>query len=311
MPFAIGDFREDAGDKLTVVSVAPGSPYETSEVADKAGPDNRVGKGQIEMMNLVTSDYTKAPLHDDAGNGNVTLTYYRLGARSQVFFAARGLPEAGANLVATLLNGLTGEYYGSQNIKMTGLNSLGWAKYDVFLYGGGAKGVPAFDTPAHRTSLIRDVNYVKYEGKTGDSFELDFGWGGWSAIQVVDASGRPGPRRSLGVRWTGPGPLLGADDKVGAEVAAGNWYNILTDYPRGKFFVLSGGCLTVAGQRVCGFVDVFDRKTGQALDSQTLPAGDGPMHATSYDCQAKILDDALLMTDSNGVYLFRSAAAKP
>ncbi|MEI7835704.1 MAG: PQQ-binding-like beta-propeller repeat protein, partial [Planctomycetota bacterium] len=142
-PFAIGDFREDAGDKLTAVSVAPGRPYETGLA--EGGPDNRVGKGQLEMMNLLPSDYTKSGLHDDAGNGDVTLIYYALGARSQVFFNARGLPEAGGNPVATLLNGLTGEYYVPQKLKMTGLASLGWAKYDVFLYGGGSKGAPAFD----------------------------------------------------------------------------------------------------------------------------------------------------------------------
>ncbi|MCY2930998.1 MAG: PQQ-binding-like beta-propeller repeat protein, partial [Planctomycetota bacterium] len=321
MPFAIGDFREEAGEKLSVVSVAPGRPYEAGLA--EGGPDNRVGKGQLEMMNLLTSDYTKTGLHDDAGNGEVTLTYYALGAQSQVFVTTRGLPEAGANLTATLLNGVTGEYYRGQKIKLTGLASLGWAKYDVFIYGGGSKG-SSFDTPALRTTFVRDGNYVKYEGKSGDSFEAEFGWG-WSAVQVVDASGRPGPRRSLGVRWTGPGILLGPDDKVGAEVAAGNWYNILTDHPRRQFFVLSGGCLTVAGKRVCGFVDVFGAFGVGAgvsvicwvfvsivkVESVTLPAGEGPLRATAYDCQAKLLDEALLVTDSNGLYVFRSPAGSP
>ncbi|MEI7837454.1 MAG: hypothetical protein WCK05_13730, partial [Planctomycetota bacterium] len=163
-----------------------------------------------------------------------------------------------------------------------------------------------FNTPAHRTTFIRNVNYVKFEGVSGDSFIVNFD-GEFSAIQVVDASGRPGPRGSLGVRWTGPGPVLGPDDKVGAEVPAGSWYNIVTDFARRKAFVLSGGCqTTVAGKKVCGFVDIFDRKTGQVLNSLALPAGEAPAPRTSYDCQAKLLDDALLVTDGNGLYLFRS-----
>ncbi|MCY2930310.1 MAG: hypothetical protein NTV86_12590, partial [Planctomycetota bacterium] len=289
MAFAIGDFHEDAGEKLTAVSIAPGRPYETG------------GGGT-----------TKTGLRDDAGNGDVTLVAYAPGA--QIYVGNRGLPEAGASLVATLLNGDTKEHYRGQTLKMVGMSTLGWSKYDVFLYGGTDTGGVAisgggtqptkgcdFNNPAHRTSFIRGVNYVKFEGMSGDTFTLTFGQWNFSAIQVVDASGRPGPRRSLGVRWYRGGRQLGPDDKVGAEVAAGNWYNL------NSYFLLTGGCQTVAGKRLCGFVDIFDRKSGQSVGSYALPAGEGPALRTTYDCQVKILDDAIFITDSNGVYLFRSA----
>ncbi|MEI7837208.1 MAG: PQQ-binding-like beta-propeller repeat protein, partial [Planctomycetota bacterium] len=131
--FAIGDFREEPGEQLTVVSVAPGRPYETAAgEANKSGEGDRTGD-EFNIVGLRVSDYTKGGLHDDAGNGDVTLTYYGRGVGSQVRIQARGLPEAGANLVATLLNGFTREHYYPQPVKMTGLASLGWAKYDVFL----------------------------------------------------------------------------------------------------------------------------------------------------------------------------------
>ncbi|MCY2925546.1 MAG: hypothetical protein NT031_08910, partial [Planctomycetota bacterium] len=212
-----------------------------------------------------------------------------------------------------LLNGDSKEHYRGQTLKLVGLSTLGWSKYDVFLYGGmGEGGVSLngsvtqptkncdFSIPANRTTFVRGVNYVKFEGASGDTFTLTFGQWNFSAIQVVDASGRPGPRRSLGIRWSRAGRLLGPDDKVGAEVAAGNWYNL------NSYFLLVGGCQTAAGKRVCGFVDIFDRKSGQVVGSHALPAGEAPAQRTTYDCQAKILDDGLLITDSNGVYLFRS-----
>ncbi|MCY2931370.1 MAG: PQQ-binding-like beta-propeller repeat protein [Planctomycetota bacterium] len=335
--FAIGDFREGPGDQLTVVSVPPGRPDETAAGEAPAGPDDGSN-----IVFLKVSEFTKTGLRDDLGNGDVTLTYYGSGTGSQVRIQSRNLPEAGANLVATLLNGVTREHYRAQPVKMTGLSSLGWAKYDVFLYGDTVKGPVTinggtpqanqgadFKTPAHRTTFIRNVNYVKFEGVSGDSFIVDFN-GDFSAIQVVDASGRMGPRGSLGVRWTGRGPVLGPDDMVGAEFAAGSWYNIVTDYPRKKVFALSGGCQTigrglkrrldprrafvlpgpdqpaVAGKKVLGFVDVFDRKTGQVLNSLPLPAGEAPASRTGCDGQAKLLDDALLVTDGHGVYFFRS-----
>ncbi|MEI7835421.1 MAG: PQQ-binding-like beta-propeller repeat protein [Planctomycetota bacterium] len=288
LAFAIGDFREMPDDKLAVVAIAPGKPYETG------------GGG-----------HTKTGLRDDAGNGDVTIEAY--GPAAQVYFGNRDLPEAGANLVTTLLNGDTKEHYLGQTLKMASLSSLGWSKYDVFLYGGmGEGGVTLngnviqptkscdFGIAANRTTFVRGVNYVKFEGVSGDSFTLTHGHWTFSAIQVVDASGRPGPRRSLGIRWSKAGRLLGPDDKVGAEVVAGNWYNL------NSFFLLTGGCQTAAGKRVCGFVDIFDRKTGQIVGSHALPAGEAPTQRTIYDCQAKILDDGILATDSNGVYLFRA-----
>jgi hypothetical protein len=291
---AIGDFREGPGETLTVVSAPP-------------GPSRYRGYEQL----------VRTGLRDDAGNGNVTLLAYTPGAQIGIY--SRHLPEAGINPIATLHNWATSEAYRRQTMAMKGISSLGWAKYDIFLYGASGRGTVTinggsprehqgtdFRNPAHRTTFIRDVNYVKVEGVTGDAFTLCYEWD-CSGIQIVDASGRPGPRRSLAVRWTDSGPAMGPDEKIGAEVAAGNWYTI------NKYLMLLGGYQADKGKNALGFVDVFDRKSGKLLGSHALPSTGAALPPTAYDCQARLLDDALLVTDGNGLYVFRSgpAGAKP
>ena len=41
-----------------------------------------------------------------------------------------------------------------------------------------------------------------------------------------------------------------------------------------------------------------------SLGSHALPAGEGPAQRTTYDCQSKILDDALFVSDSNPTVSF-------
>ncbi|MCY2929183.1 MAG: PQQ-binding-like beta-propeller repeat protein [Planctomycetota bacterium] len=285
----IADFREGPGETLTVVSAAPGSfrPW---------------GFGAI----------VKTGLRDDAGTGNVTLTAFDPGG-AQIGIYCRRLPEAGINPIATLHNWGASEAYRRQHMAMKGISSLGWTKYDIFLYGASGKGTVTinggrpqehqgtdFSNPLHRTTFIRGVNYVKVEGVTGDEFLLCYEWD-CSGLQIVDASGGAGPRRSLAVRWTTSGPAFRPDEKFGVEVAAGNWYTI------NKHFALLGGYQADKGPGVIAFVDVFDRKSGKLLGSHPLPSTQPAPPPAPYDGQAKLLDEALLVTDVNGFYVFGSA----
>jgi hypothetical protein len=232
---------------------------------------------------------------------------------AQVGFYCRHLPEAGINPIATLHNWSTSEAYRRQTMTMKGLSSLGWSKYDIFLYGASGKGTVTinggrpqehqgtdFSNPLHRTTFIRGVNYIKVDGVTGDEFTLCYEWD-CSGIQIVDASGGAGPRRSLAVRFTDSGPGFRPDEKIGVEVAAGNWYTV------NKYFALLGGYQSDKGKGAIGFVDVFDRPSGKCLSSNPLPSAQAAPPPAPYDCQAKLLDEALLVTDVNGFYVFGSA----
>ena len=276
----------EIGDALTVISQEPGQPI-------KYDPRH----------------YTIGGLKDNAGKGNVTLQWFTPVA--QVYHGTRGLAEAGVSPVATLLDGNTKEHYYSQTMTMRGLSSLGWAKYDVFLYGFTGTATIAgkkpqtcagldFKNPIHRTTFIRGVNYVKIAGVTGDSFTLNFTQADFSAVQIVDATASSAPGRkaaSLGVNWAGGGIGLGPNDRVGAEVAAGPWYNI------GIRNGLTGGY-----QNHFIFVDVFDRKTGAFRRTQKLPVAARDPRLPGHNRQAAILDDAVVVTDSGNVYLLRTTA---
>jgi hypothetical protein len=83
---------------------------------------------------------------------------------------------------------------------------------------------------------------------------------------------------------------------VGAEVEAGCWYNI------GARHELRGGY-----QAPAVYVDAFNRKTGALIQTQPVPVVPRDYRHSSYDPQAAILDDALLVTDAQTVYILRNA----
>jgi hypothetical protein len=78
-------------------------------------------------------------------------------------------------------------------------------------------------------------------------------------------------------------------------------------YPVNKYFALLGGYQADKGKGAVGFVDVFDRPSGKLLSSHPLPSAQAAPPPAPYDCQAKLLDEALLVTDVNGFYVFGSA----
>ncbi len=287
---AILDFRETGGTLMVVSGVPPPPP-----ASDRSG-------------------LVKRGLRDDTGCGNVTLSWF--GPQAQVGNFARGFPEAGSNAVATLLNGTTKEHYHDQTLTMSGVSSLGWSKYDVYLYGFSGKatingGDPQTCSgmnskePSHRTTFIRGVNYVKFTGVTGDSFTLNFTQSDFSAIQIVDASPQPAEktnRAGLGVNWTGSGLALRPTDRVGAEVASASWYNI------NGYNLLLGGPAGRADGLPAAVVHLFDRNTGQLLQTQALPGVQPMAPGSAYGNHARVLDDALVVTDGEGVHVFRSGS---
>lgn len=288
------DWRE-FGDKLVVVSAGQPPP------APRGWP----------------AAFTHTNLKDDTGKGDVTLKWFTAvnagSGGAQVANGTVGLPEAGVNPVTTLLDGKTKEHYRPQFLEMSGLTSLGWDKYDVYFYtpasatinGGDEQKTTGFDArnPIHRTSFIRNVNYVKFANVTGDSFKIEAGQADFAAIQIVNAStnaaasGRPA---SLGVNWDGGGIGLGPDDKVGAEVQGSFWYNIAV-----------GGQLQGGYQSPVVYLDVFDRNTGALLQTQKVNVAPRDHRLSGYDNQAVILDDALVVADQRGVQVLRTAPPGP
>lgn len=199
-------------------------------------------------------EYVVAGLRDNTGQGAVTLACFNRNA--QLWHDTRGLPEAGASLVATLLDGRVKEHYRESRLEMTGISSLGWPQFDLFLYGFRAIPPSVYGSPpqvtndtvrcwnasnaevtprtcggfdplnaTHRTQFIEGVNYVKFPGLYGDNVRVEFPQGEFSGIQIVK-SGAGAEPEAIGVRWTGGGRRLATTNAVGAEVACGGWYNI-------------------------------------------------------------------------------------
>jgi outer membrane protein assembly factor BamB/tetratricopeptide (TPR) repeat protein len=292
----------ERADALTAVSVEPPPPPSI---------DSRL--------------YTHAGLKDETGNGDVTLKFFEgRGAAAQVYMTAlKGLPEAGTSPVATLLDGGGIEAYYGQKLSMSNINSLGWAKYDVFMYGPIASATmngtnqqtcQGWDSnnPAHRTTFIRGVNYIKFAGMTGDAFSVDYTMSPISGIQLVDASAGTGLVRKaacLGIAWNGSrggGPK--PSDHVGAEVAGRCWYVIRPIRPNHYY---SKTYITGGYQNPFILIDVFDRTTRASKEAQKIPFAPGYDRLTGCTSQAKLLDGALVVTDTRGIRVFRSAPPPP
>lgn len=196
--------------------------------------------------------YVVAGLVDNTGKGAVTLDCFN--SNYQLWHGTRGFAEAGSNEVTALLNGAVKENYRPSRFSMSGISSLGWAQYDLFIYGyrysfaSGWTGVTircwnssnAEVTPqtcggwnltnaTHRTQFIAGTNYVKFAGLYGDYFRVELPQGEFSGIQIVKSGSEANPE-GIGVRWTGGGGLLASTNAVGAEVACGGWYNIDPNY---------------------------------------------------------------------------------
>ena len=250
-------------------------------------------------------------LQDCTGKGLVSLKCFK--GLIQIGHSTMQLPEAGSNPTATLLNGQVKQHYQSSRIRMSNISSLGWSKYDVYLYGFGGtvaiEGVATqkcatadYSQAVNRTTFIHGVNYVKFAGVTGNAFTLDFSESAFSAIQIVNTSPSASKDKpeGLGVNWTGGGPGLLPTDVVGAEVACGNWYNI------NEYDLISGGLTTPQLARAVMSVDVFDRATGRLTGTQELPGARARARGAGYTDQARLLDGGLLTTDAMGVYFLRS-----
>jgi len=194
------------------------------------------------VVSCAYGEYVLAGLRDNTGKGSVTLACFN--PYAQLWHATRGLPEAGASVVATLLDGVVKEHYKPSKFVMTGITSLGWAQYDLFIYGGkgtfrcwnssNAEVSPQTCTglnplnATHRTQFIVGTNYVKFAGLYGDNFRVEFPENEFSGIQIVKSGSGANPE-GIGVRWTGGGLLLASTNGVGAEVVCGGWYNIDPD----------------------------------------------------------------------------------
>jgi hypothetical protein len=273
----------EVGETVTVVSEEPGQP-----VRYDAGP------------------FTLGGLKDSTGKGDVTIRWFSPGA--QVHNGRAGLAEAGTSPVATLLDGNTKEHYREQTIAAAGLASLGWSKYDVFVYGmNGNITINGQDPqtcagwdindPKQRTTFIRGVNYAKFAGVSGDTFTVKGPESNFCALQVVDASQSSEAGRAaagIGLNWTGGGIDLGPNDRVGAEVALAQWYNVRPDNG------LTGG---YQNDRL--FADMFDRNTGAVLQSQAISVGPRDPLLPAHRREAAILPKAVVVSDAGHVFVFR------
>jgi len=254
-------------------------------------------------------------LQDCTGRGDVTLKCFS-GGQIQLGHSTRGLHEAGSNPVATLLNGAVKQHYMNSLITMSGISSLGWSKYNVLFYGfsgtanidGGPeqKCVGAdYSKEINRTTFIAGTNYLKFADLSGDTFTLNFSQCDFAAVEIVNASPNTTKDKpeAIGINWTGGGPALGPTDIVGADVPHGNWYNL------SQFNLLRGGPSNTAHGVPGVCVDVFKSDTGKLLKTGSLPGSVGKAASAYYKNKAKILDNAIITTDSKGIRVYRSAAS--
>ncbi|MEI6970119.1 MAG: PQQ-binding-like beta-propeller repeat protein [bacterium] len=280
--------------------------------------DFRTDKGTVTVVdgisglpgNLESDQYAWNGLLDCNGRGSISLSC----STGRVLFSHmdRRLPEAGSNVVAALLSGVFRQSPEGSRIRVSGLNTLGWSRYDVYLYGFTGKasiagfpdqqcGPANYGINAHRSTFISGTNYVKFTGVGGDGFQLNCPENHFAAIQIVGSSiaspaGRP---EAIGINWTGGGPALQPYDVVGAEVPHGNWYNI------NEHNVLTGGPLKTADGLSDISLTVFDRSTGRALSSTRLPSTSASVPSAFYRNQAKLLNGAIVTADPKGIYVFR------
>lgn len=289
--FNILDFQADATTVMTVSGAAGAIP----EVAgDECHP------------------YQWEALQDCTGKGSVSMECFR--PIIQTGHSTLQLQEAGVNPAATLLNGQTRQHYQDSRIRMSNISSLGWTKYDVYLYGfTGTATVDRVSTQicasadwsriADRTTFMPGVNYVRFPDLTGNSFTLDISQSPFSAVQIVNTS--PGAVKEkpegLGINWTGGGPAIRETDIVGAVTACNNWYNI------NEYDEISGGMTNAQSVRASMSMDVFDRVTGRLIGTQNLPGARIRAQKAGYTGQARLFNNGLLTTDANGVYFLRSA----
>ncbi|MEI6219542.1 MAG: hypothetical protein WCP86_11635, partial [bacterium] len=270
----------------------------------------------------MSARYTHTGLKDDTGKGNVTFHWFHDEDPVQVNQGTVGYPEAGIFPAATLMNGNAKEHYRGQTANVSGLSTLGWTNYDVFVYGyfpsssnnsgfevtindGNPQKTMGFshDNPLHRTTFIRGVNYVKFAGVSGDSFRFNFGSVDWCGLQIVDSTAGSEPGRmagSIGINWTGGGIGIDPDINVGAEVAGKYWYNI------GGRWELSGGY-----QDPFLHVDIFDKTTGALLRTQKLPVAPLDLVPFYGDRQAAIVNDGVVVADRRGIRVFRTDPSAP
>jgi hypothetical protein len=288
--FNILDFRQDTTTVMVVSGSGSGIPEST---------------GERRIPNMWDR------LQDCTGKGMVAVKCFK--GIVQIGHSTLQLPEAGSNPTATLLNGQVEQHFQDSRIWMGNISSLGWSKYDVYLYGfGGTVDIDGistqqcasadYSTVVNRTTFVPGVNYIKFAGLSGDEFTLNLTQSPFSAIQIVNASQDASQNKpeGLGINWTGGGPALKPTDVVGAEVSCGNWYNI------NEYDLISGGQTNSAIARAVMSVDVFDRDTGLLTSTQELPGARARAQGGGYTDQARLLDGGLLTTDAMGVYFLRS-----
>jgi hypothetical protein len=147
---------------------------------------------------------------------------------------------------------------------------------------------------------------------TGDAFSVDYTMSPISGIQLVDASAGTGLVRKaacLGIAWNGSrggGPK--PSDHVGAEVAGRCWYVIRPIRPNHYY---SKTYITGGYQNPFILIDVFDRTTRASKEAQKIPFAPGYDRLTGCTSQSKLLDSALVVTDTRGIRVFRSAPPPP
>ncbi len=331
-PTAAGPFVRRVGQLATFdVNSATGVVYDLPRSVDRTAYnllDFRADTGTVVVVSGTEGSVLEATrgsfipylwngLHDSTGMGAVRIQCFT--DQAQVGTSSLGLPEAGSNLTATLLNGQIKQHYRPSCIRVGNISSLGWSKYDVYFYGfigtASIEGVSTqkcagvdYSKVEHRTTFIPGVNYMKFSGVSGDEFLLEFSEGQFAAIQIANAS--PGVAREraagLGLCWS----RLLPTDVVGAEVVCDGWYSAIpfSQPYRPPVPAPAGRTNTVQRARSGVYVDVFDRVTGVPGGTQPLPGEPPAVQVPSYVNQARLLDGGLLTTDAGGVHFFRSGS---
>ena len=162
-----------------------------------------------------------------------------------------------------------------------------------------------FSKVINRTTFVPGTNYLKFADLSGDAFTLNFSQCDFAAVEIVNASPNAPKDKpeAIGINWTGGGPGLGPTDIVGADAPHGNWYNM------NQFNILSGGPSNTAHGLPGVCVDVFKSATGELVQTGSLPNSVGKSTSAHYKNKAKIIDNAIITTDSKGIRIYRSAAA--